>query len=241
MRSLAICETSEEGGGGEEPEGDAGVGDAMGEGGLRIMTTVTNPHNIVWSHGLVQRADRHRILKHRGLTVWMTGLPASGKSTVGTLLERRLIERGMLAYRVDGDNLRYGLNHGLGFSAAERAENVRRAGEACVLLADAGVIAVACLVSPYVRDRDAVRARHTAMDLPFLEVFVDVPVSVAEGRDPKGHYKKARAGAMTGFTGVDDPYEPPERPEVTLRTHERSPDECVDTLAAAVVAAALAT
>jgi len=204
------------------------------------MTSVTNPHNIVWSQGLVQRADRARLLKHRGLTVWMTGLPASGKSTVGMLLERRLLERGLLSYRVDGDNLRYGLNRGLGFASAERAENVRRAGEACVLLADASVIAVACLVSPYIRDRAAVRARHDELGLPFLEVFVDVPVSVAESRDPKGHYKQARAGTMTGFTGVDDPYEPPPAAEVVLRTHERSADECVDELAAKVVAIALA-
>jgi adenylylsulfate kinase len=203
------------------------------------MHRVTNPHNVVWSQGLVQRADRSRVLKHRGLTVWMTGLPASGKSTVGMLLEKRLLERGMLCYRVDGDNLRHGLNRGLGFSADERAENVRRAGEACLLLADAGVIAVACFVSPYVRDRAAVRARHDESGLPFLEVFVDVPVSVAEGRDPKGHYKKARAGAMTGFTGVDDPYEPPAAPEVVIHTHKNSPDECVDLLAARVVAAAL--
>jgi adenylyl-sulfate kinase len=204
------------------------------------MTGVTNPHNIVWSHGLVQRSDRVRILKHRGLTVWMTGLPASGKSTVGVLVERRLIERGMLAYRVDGDNLRHGLNRGLGFAAEERAENVRRAGEACLLLADANVIAVACLVSPYVRDRAAVRARHEELGVPFLEVFIDVPVSVAESRDPKGHYKKARSGAMTGFTGVDDPYEPPPAPEVVLRTHERSADECADELAAAIVRVAIA-
>ncbi len=204
------------------------------------MHRVSNPHNIVWSEGLVQRSDRARLLKHRGLTVWMTGLPASGKSTVGMLLERRLLERGLLSYRVDGDNLRHGLNRGLGFSAEERAENVRRAGEACVLLADAGVIAVACLVSPYIRDRAAVRARHDEMGIPFLEIFVDVPVEVAERRDPKGHYRKARAGAMTGFTGVDDPYEAPPSPELVLRTHERSADECVDLLAAAVVTAALA-
>lgn len=210
-----------------------------GKNGNRIMGGVTNPHNVVWSQGLVQRADRSRVLKHRGLTVWMTGLPASGKSTVGMLLERRLLERGMLSYRVDGDNLRHGLNAGLGFTAQERAENVRRAGEACLLLADAGVIAIACLVSPYIRDRAAVRARHDESQVPFLEVFVDVPVSVAESRDPKGHYKKARAGTMTGFTGVDDPYEAPAAPEIVIRTHERSPDECVDLLAARVVGAAL--
>jgi adenylylsulfate kinase len=204
-----------------------------------MMGGVTNSQNVVWSHGLVQRADRSRVLKHRGLTVWMTGLPASGKSTVGMLLEKRLLERGMLCYRVDGDNLRYGLNAGLGFSSEDRAENVRRAGEACLLLADAGVIAIACFVSPYIRDRAKVRARHDTSAVPFVEVFVDVPVSVAESRDPKGHYKKARAGVMTGFTGVDDPYEAPPAPEVTIKTHERSADECVDVLAAKVVAVAL--
>jgi bifunctional enzyme CysN/CysC len=138
------------------------------------MRFVDAAHNIVWSHGLVSPGDRKVLLGHRGATLWLTGLPASGKSTIGSLLERRLLERRMLAYRVDGDNLRHGLNHGLGFSAEERAENVRRAGEACLLLADAGAIAIACLVSPYARDRVAVRARHDAMKIPFLELFVDV-------------------------------------------------------------------
>lgn len=196
------------------------------------MCPVTNPHNVVWSQGLMQRADRSRVLKHRGLTVWMTGLPASGKSTVGMLLERRLLERGMLCYRVDGDNLRYGLNAGLGFSPEDRAENVRRAGEACLLLADAGVIAVACFVSPYVRDRAKVRARHDASEVPFLEVFVDVPVAVAESRDPKGHYKKARAGEMKGFTGIDDPYEAPPKPDLRIETQGSSVDACVEQIVA---------
>ncbi len=191
--------------------------------------------SIVWSHGLVTPHDRQRLLGHRGLTVWLTGLPASGKSTVGVLLERRLLERGLLASRVDGDNLRHGLNRGLSFSAEDRAENVRRAGEACLLLAEAGVIAIACLVSPYARDRVAVRARHDEAKVPFLEVFVDVSLATAESRDPKGHYAKARAGQMKGFTGVDDPYEPPAAPELVLRTESQSPDECVDALAALIV------
>jgi len=201
------------------------------------MNRVEAQHNIVWSQGLVGRDDRSKLLGHSGATVWLTGLPASGKSTLGMELERRLLGQGLLAFRVDGDNLRYGLNHGLGFSADDRSENVRRAGEACVLLADAGVVAIACLVSPYVRDRDAVRGRHAEAKLPFLEVLVDVPVEVAAARDPKGHYAKARAGEMRGFTGVDDPYERPARPELTLRTDQMTPAACVDALATMVLAA----
>jgi adenylyl-sulfate kinase len=199
------------------------------------MNRVEAQHNIVWSQGLVGRDERSKLLGHSGATVWLTGLPASGKSTLGMQFERRLLQGGMLAFRVDGDNLRHGLNSGLGFSAAERSENVRRAGEACLLLADAGVIAIACLVSPYVRDRDAVRSRHADAKLPFLEVFIDVPVDVAAARDPKGHYAKARAGEMRGFTGVDDPYEPPPSAELTLPTDRMTPDACVDALVTLVM------
>jgi bifunctional enzyme CysN/CysC len=153
----------------------------------------------------------------RGLTVWLTGLSASGKSSVAAELERRLLASGRPAYRLDGDNLRHGLNADLGFSAADRAENVRRVGEVAQLFADAGLIAVVSLISPYRADRERVREVHRAAELLFLEVFVDTPLEVCEARDPKGMYARARAGELLGFTGVDDPYEPPEAPDLVLR------------------------
>jgi bifunctional enzyme CysN/CysC len=168
--------------------------------------------NVTWHGGEVARADR----PHLGATVWLTGLSGSGKSTVAVALERLLIAGGRPAYRLDGDNLRHGLNADLGFSAADRAENVRRAGEVAVLLADAGVVALVPLISPYRADRDAVRRRHDDAGVPFVEVFVDTPISECERRDVKGLYAKARAGEITGFTGVDDPYEAPEEPDLRL-------------------------
>ncbi|MDZ4831111.1 MAG: adenylyl-sulfate kinase [Phycisphaerae bacterium] len=187
---------------------------------------------VVWSDGLVQRADRSRRLGHGSATVWLTGRPSSGKSTIGAALEQVLLHRGVLAYRVDGDNLRHGLNADLGFTAADRAENVRRAGEACVLLADAGLVVIACFVSPYLSDRALVRERHARAGIPFLEVFVDAPLEVAEARDPKGQYRKAREGKIPSFTGIDSPYEPPERPELWLPTTEVSVAECVTAIVA---------
>jgi bifunctional enzyme CysN/CysC len=169
--------------------------------------------NVVWHSSAVSRAERAT----PGSTVWLTGLSGSGKSTVGAELERRLVASGRPAYLLDGDNLRHGLNAGLGFSQPDRAENVRRVGEVARLFADAGVVAIVSLVSPYRTDRDLVRAAHEAADLPFVEVFVDTPIELCEARDPKGMYAKARAGEITGFTGVDDPYEPPVRPELRLR------------------------
>ncbi len=188
--------------------------------------------NVVWSESLVDRSERTRALGLRGATVWMTGLPASGKSTIGRQLERVLIARGIPAYRLDGDNLRHGLNADLGFSAEARAENVRRTGEAAILLADAGVVAIACLVSPYLRDRDRVRNRHAESGVPFYEVFVDTPLALAESRDPKGHYKKARAGEMKGFTGIDDPYEAPPKPDLRIETQGSSVEACVERIVA---------
>ncbi|MFN2519049.1 MAG: adenylyl-sulfate kinase [Jatrophihabitantaceae bacterium] len=171
---------------------------------------------VVWHEGAVKRDDR----ASRGLTVWLTGLPGSGKSSVAVELERRLVASGRPAYLLDGDNLRHGLNADLGFSATDRAENVRRVGEVAQLLADAGVVAVVSLVSPYRVDRDKVRAVHAAAALPFVEVFVDTPLQVCEARDPKGMYAKARAGQIAGFTGVDDPYEAPASPDLLLRPED---------------------
>lgn len=159
--------------------------------------------------------------------MWLTGLSGSGKSTIGVRLERDLVGKGRLAYRLDGDNIRHGLNRDLGFSAADRRENIRRVGEVARLFADAGVVAIVPVISPYRADRDQVRRLHEEAGLAFLEVFVDAPLEVCEARDPKGLYAKARAGEITGFTGVDDPYEPPLTPELTIDTVLVEVDEAV--------------
>jgi adenylylsulfate kinase len=178
--------------------------------------------NITWHDGAVTRARREEILGQRGATLWFTGLSGAGKSTVAVAVEERLAARGRLSYRLDGDNVRHGLNANLGFSAEDRCENIRRVGEVARLLADAGVIVLASFISPYRADRDGVRALHDAIGLPFLEVFVDAPLAVAEARDPKGLYRKARAGEIRGFTGIDDPYEAPDSAEIHLRTAGQS-------------------
>ena len=172
--------------------------------------------HVVWHRGSVQRDER----ASQGMTVWLTGLSGSGKSSVGAELERRLVASGGPAYLLDGDNLRHGLNAGLGFSAEDRVEAVRRVGEVAKMFADAGVVAIVSLVSPYAADRERVRASHAEGGLPFVEVFVDTPLAVCEARDPKGMYAKARAGEITGFTGIDDPYEAPESPHLRLRPED---------------------
>jgi bifunctional enzyme CysN/CysC len=175
--------------------------------------------NVVWHTAAVTREERAT----RGLTVWLTGLSASGKSSVAVELERRLVASGRPAYLLDGDNLRHGLNGNLGFSPADRAENVRRVAEVAKLFADAGVVSVVSLISPYQADRELARAAHEAAGLPFLEVFVDTPLEVCEDRDPKGMYAKARAGEISGFTGVDAPYERPESPDLVLTPENGDP------------------
>ena len=172
--------------------------------------------NTTWHAGSVGRAERERLLGQRGATVWLTGLSGSGKSTIAVAVEAHLVRAGRLCYRVDGDNLRHGLNRNLGFSPIDRAENVRRTGEVCRILGDAGVIVLASLVSPYRADRAMVRALHEEWGLPFLEVFVDVPLAVAESRDPKGLYRKARAGEIQDFTGIHQPYEAPATAELVV-------------------------
>jgi adenylylsulfate kinase len=179
--------------------------------------------NITWHGGAVTRDDRHRLLGQRGVTIWMTGLSGSGKSTIAVLLEQQLIARGRLAYRLDGDNVRHGLNKNLGFGAEDRTENIRRIGEVAKLFTDAGVITIASFISPYRRDRDTVRAMMNAGD--FVEVYIKASVATAEQRDPKGLYKKARAGEIKGFTGIDDPYEEPEHAEVVVETEKQSAEE----------------
>jgi adenylylsulfate kinase len=183
--------------------------------------------NITWHEGTVTREERQRSLGQQGVTLWMTGLSASGKSTIAVALEQVLVQRGRHAYRLDGDNIRHGLNKNLGFSAADRAENIRRIGEVAKLFADAGIITITSFISPYRADRDLVRKLHEDAKLPFIEVYVDCKIDVAEQRDPKGLYKKARAGEIKGFTGIDDPYEAPSKPELHLKTHELSVEQSV--------------
>jgi bifunctional enzyme CysN/CysC len=172
--------------------------------------------NVVWHESEVPREERWGAAGVRGATVWFTGLSGSGKSTVASAVAALLTERGILSYTLDGDNLRHGLNGDLGFSADDRAENVRRVGEVARLFADAGVIALVPLISPYRAGRDHARALHDAAGLPFVEVFVDTPIEVCEQRDPKGLYAQARAGKLRGFTGIDDPYEPPLQAELVI-------------------------
>ena len=179
---------------------------------------MTSP-DVTWHPGHVARDDR----PSRGATVWLTGLSGSGKSTVAAEAERRLVAAGRPAYVLDGDNVRHGLNGDLGFSAADRAENVRRVGHVARLMADAGVVVLVPLISPYRADRDRVRAMHDEAGLPFVEVHVDTPIELCEQRDPKGLYAKARAGEITGFTGVDDPYEAPTAPELVLTPADGDP------------------
>ena len=181
--------------------------------------------NITWHEGHVTRDQRSSMLKQKGCTIWFTGLSGSGKSTFAYTLEHALVQRGHLAYVLDGDNIRHGLNKNLGFSAADREENIRRIGEVAKLFADAGLITMTSFISPYCKDRDNVRALHQNGKLPFVEVHVSTPIETCEQRDPKGLYKKARAGELKQFTGIDDPYEPPNRPQLTLDAAIVSPQE----------------
>ncbi len=209
--------------------------------------------DITWHAGQVTRAERQAVLKQQGATLWFTGLSGSGKSTLAMALEQVLLQRGRVAYVLDGDNVRFGLNagpkilmenraypetvarrFGLAFSAEDREENIRRIGEVAKLFADAGLLTLTSFISPYRKDRDAARAIHERDKngaIPFLEIYVSTPIDVCEQRDPKELYKKARAalaeGKGMGFTGVDDPYEPPVNPEITLDTSQLSPQEAV--------------
>jgi adenylylsulfate kinase len=181
--------------------------------------------NITWHEGHVTREERAALLGQKGATLWFTGLSGSGKSTIAFTLEHALVQRGRLAYVLDGDNVRHGLNKNLGFSAADREENIRRIGEVAKLFADCGAITMTSFISPYRKDRDLVRALHAQGQLPFVEVYVATPIQTCETRDPKGLYKKARAGELKGFTGVDDPYEAPLAPELTLDATHTAPQE----------------
>eukprot|EP00512_Aurantiochytrium_limacinum_P002819 CAMPEP_0171495648 /NCGR_PEP_ID=MMETSP0958-20121227/6259_1 /TAXON_ID=87120 /ORGANISM="Aurantiochytrium limacinum, Strain ATCCMYA-1381" /LENGTH=255 /DNA_ID=CAMNT_0012029655 /DNA_START=63 /DNA_END=830 /DNA_ORIENTATION=+ len=194
-----------------------------------VTTNIKSSHNenVIWSDALLDREERQKYLqsKHIGCTLYVTGLSGSGKSTVGAALEHKLLQMGVHAYRLDGDNIRFGLNAGLGFSAADREENLRRIGEVAALFADSGVVAITSFISPYKRSRENAREIHKRMGVPFYEVFADVPLEVAESRDPKGLYKKARAGEIKNFTGISDPYEAPDHPDLVLPTHQLSVEE----------------
>ena len=186
--------------------------------------------NVHWHDGEISRSDRSRMMQQKGATLWFTGLSGSGKSTVAVALEEALFERGHLSYRLDGDNIRLGINKNLGFSAEDRTENIRRIGEIAKLFVDSSVIALTSFISPYRDDRDQVRALHAESDMPFIEVFVDCALEEAEKRDPKGLYKKARAGEIKNFTGIDDPYEAPSNPEIHLHTDQMTLAEEVEIL-----------
>ena len=204
-----------------------------------------NPNEpiVVWHQHAVSRADRERLNGHRGCVVWFTGLSGCGKSTVANLVDQKLYERNLRSYVLDGDNIRHGLSatpqmlaerygqpfadrFGLGFGQQDREENIRRVGAVARLMCDAGLITLTAFVSPYRSDRDAVRASLEPGD--FIEVFVDAPLEVCESRDPKGLYKKARAGQLKGFTGIDAPYEAPSAPELVLKSAELPPDALAD-------------
>jgi adenylylsulfate kinase len=203
---------------------------------------------VVWHVPSVSREERERSRGHQGCVVWFTGLSGCGKSTLANALDRRLFELGLHSFVLDGDNIRHGLNaspamlhehgkdfaerFGLGFSPEDREENIRRIGAVADLFAQAGLITLTAFVSPYRRDRDAVRkyVETHGRSGSFLEVFVNAPLEICEQRDPKGLYKKARAGELKQFTGIDDPYEPPLQPELTLQSAEFSPEILVEQL-----------
>lgn len=185
--------------------------------------------NIFWQQTRISREDRESSRGHRGAVLWFTGLSGSGKSTLASRLEERLYDEGYSTYILDGDNVRHGLNRDLGFAPEDRTENIRRVGEVAKLFADAGVLVSTAFISPYREDRDQVRT-ILEREMDFVEIFVSCPLEVCEERDPKGLYKKARAGEIKGFTGIDAPYEAPETPELVIETHRMDPDESVDAI-----------
>lgn len=195
---------------------------------MSTTTVERKATNVHWHDGEVTRVNRAEMLGHKGVTLWFTGLSGSGKSTVAVAVEKALMARGVLSYRLDGDNIRLGINANLGFSAEDRQENIRRVGEISKLFADTGVVVLSSFISPYREDREMVRRMHVEADLPYLEVFVDCALEEAEARDPKGLYKKARAGEIRGFTGIDDPYEAPAAPELHLHTDKMTLEEEVE-------------
>ena len=183
-----------------------------------------NP-NVIWHSNNLSTEERHASLGYTGATIWFTGLSGSGKSSIASATEKLIVTSGRPSYLLDGDNLRLGLNEDLNFSAEDRHENVRRVAEVARLFADAGLIALVPLISPYRDDRQNAREVHDRFGLRFFEVFVDTPIGVCEERDPKGLYKKARSGEIKGFTGIDDPYEKPSSPDLILTPEHGSPED----------------
>ncbi|GMP23534.1 hypothetical protein CsSME_00001086 [Camellia sinensis var. sinensis] len=211
---------------------DNAMSDSSGKSTIQV-STIGNSTNIAWHKCSVEKIDRQELLQQKGCVIWITGLSGSGKSTLACALSRGLHSMGKLTYILDGDNVRHGLNRDLGFKPEDRAENIRRMGEVARLFADAGVICIASLISPYKKDRDACRALLPEGE--FIEVFMDVPLHVCEARDPKGLYKLARAGKIKGFTGIDDPYEAPLNSEIVLQQKGEicaSPSEMAETVIA---------
>lgn len=184
---------------------------------------ISGPTHVVWQQGKVSRDER----PSRGGTIWFTGFSGSGKSTIASAVEAALIAAGRPAYLLDGDNVRHGLNGDLGFSAEDRTENVRRISHVAQLMADAGIVVLVPVISPYRAGRQWARDIHAAANLPFVEVFVDAPIEACMERDVKGLYAKAAAGEIPNFTGVSDPYEPPESPELHIKTDEETPETSV--------------
>jgi len=186
---------------------------------------MTKSENIVWHDSEITKQQRQERNGHKGAVIWFTGLSGSGKSTISVALENALFEKGIRAYRLDGDNIRHGLNRNLGFSAEDRTENIRRIGEVSKLMLDAGLFTLTAFISPYKEDRDQVRELVEAGE--FIEVYVKASVETCESRDPKGLYKKARNGEIKNFTGIDAPYEEPAKPEIVLDTNTSSVEESV--------------
>jgi len=192
---------------------------------MKISPDSPKSQNITWHHAFITKDDRERLLGQKGVTLWFTGLPQSGKSTLATELEKALFERGRITYILDGDNIRHGLNKNLGFSPEDREENIRRIGEVANLFSQAGIINMTAFISPYRADRQ--KARDLAQDGEFVEIFCKCSLDVCEQRDSKGHYKKARAGEIPEFTGISAPYEEPENPELIIDTDQLPIEEGV--------------
>jgi adenylyl-sulfate kinase len=207
-------------------------GGAMGE----AQTKTERSPNVRWERETITRGERWAALGLTGATVWLTGLPAAGKSTIGRAIEERLVRIGRPAYLLDGDNLRHGLNGDLGFDEVARAENVRRTAHVARLLAECGAVALVSLVSPYAADRELAATLHAKEELPFLEVFVSTPLAQCERRDPKGLYARARAGELQGLTGLGAPYEAPTAPDVVLGIHGEAIETAVDRVLEALAA-----
>jgi bifunctional enzyme CysN/CysC len=209
-------------------DGNNLLGGGIISGAVYTERSAVKSDNIFWSESEITAERRAVRNQHRGAVVWLTGLSGAGKSTIARALEKELFQLSMHTYVLDGDNLRHGLNANLGFAPEDRAENIRRVAEVAKLMADAGTVVITSFISPYRADRARARAIALQAGAEFVEIFVDAPLEVCEQRDPKGLYQKARSGKLKGFTGIDAPYEPPDDPEIVVRTDEQEAAQCVD-------------